>query len=257
MTVELFASLVPQLQPITDLLYLHVMGEPLYHPNLGSFLDICSKYNMKVSIVTNGTLMSKRHQQLLMHQGVFQINFSLQSFDANFPDIDNEKYLNNIFKFSERCFYERPDLYINFRLWNSENFELSLIQNKQVIDRIKNFFEIPAEVMENLSPRGNRLKGDLYLNFADRFEWPSMNMPFQGKFGTCPALKHQFGILSDGTVVPCCLDKDGALSLGNCREKSIEEILNSERAKAVLNGFKTYNLVEPICQRCTYIQRFR
>lgn len=256
MDEELFAQLIPQLQPLTYLLCLHIMGEPMCHPNLGRYLDICAEHNMRVSIVTNGTLLSEHHQRLLMHPAVSQINFSLQSFEANFPDMDNEEYLNAIFKFTKHTFRERPDLHINFRLWNSENYKLSLIQNKPIVDRIQNYFKIPTTVIENLSRLGNRLMGDLYLNFSDRFDWPRMDMPIQSEHGSCAALKNQFGILSDGTVVPCCLDKDGVTALGNCRNTSIQEILDSSRAMEIVNGFKKCNLVAPLCKRCTYNKRF-
>lgn len=257
MDEKLFAQLVPQLKPLAYLLCLHVMGEPMYHPDLGRFLDICSEHKMNVSIVTNGTLLSAHHQQLLMHPAVTQVNFSLQSFEGNFPEVDNKEYLNSIFEFIERTFNERQDLRINLRLWNSENFEISMIRNKTIIEHIQDYFKIPSEVIDNLSHLGNRLKGYLYLNFADRFEWPRMDMPIQSEHGTCPALKNQFGILADGTLIPCCLDKDGVISLGNCRTNTVQEILDSDRAMTMLNGFKKCDLVEPICKRCTYIKRFR
>ena len=252
MDEKLFAKLVPQLQPLTYLLCLHIMGEPLCHPHLEHFLDICSEHNMKVSIVTNGTLLNKHHECLLMHPAVRQINFSLQSFESNFPNMDNEHYLNTIFQFISRSFIKRPDLHINFRLWNSKNIKLSLVQNRSILDRIQNYFKIPDEVMDNLSKHGNRLTGDLYINFADRFEWPEIEMPFQSKKGSCPALKNQFGILYDGTLVPCCLDKDGVINLGNCHEQSIQEILDSKRTTLMINGFKQRKLVEPLCQHCTF-----
>lgn len=256
MSEELFAKLIPQLQPITYALCLHVMGEPMYHPNLERLLDICTEHEMGVSIVTNGTLLDESHQRNLLHPAVMQVNFSLQSFESNFPDADNSAYLNNIFSFVERSFTARPDIHINLRLWNSGDFKQSLGQNRSTIDRIQRFFSIPQEVMNNLSPRGNRLKGDLYLNFADRFDWPTVEMPFQSDRGTCPALKNQFGILSDGAVIPCCLDKDGAINLGNCNTQSIDEILNSERAINMRNGFKQQKLVESLCQHCTFNKRF-
>jgi len=84
-----------------------------------------------------------------------------------------------------------------------------------------------------------------------------MDMPVQGERGTCPALKNQFGILADGTVIPCCLDKDGVVDLGNCSDQSIQEILNSDRARTMLDGFKQRKLVEPLCQRCTFNKRFK
>ena len=256
MNEELFEKIIPQIQSLTYMLCLHVMGEPMFHPNLIFFLDVCDEHKMNVSIVTNGTLLSERHQILLMHPAVKQINFSLQSFEANFPDMDNEKYLMRIFQFIDRTFVERPDLHINLRLWNSNKFEDSLVENKTTIKRIQEYFKISSEVVENLSARGNRLKGDLYLNFSDRFDWPGKNIPFQGKRGRCHALKNQFAILADGKVVPCCLDKDGDINLGNCNDNTIDEILNSDRTINMLNGFKQGNLIERLCQHCNFRKRF-
>jgi radical SAM protein with 4Fe4S-binding SPASM domain len=64
------------------------------------------------------------------------------------------------------------------------------------------------------------------------------------------------GILADGTVVPCCLDKEGVINLGNCSAKRIDHIMRSPRAKALRDGFKNGILVEDLCRKCTYIERF-
>ena len=255
MSEELFAKLIPQLQPLTYMLCLHILGEPMCHPKLRQFLDICSLHNMNISIVTNGTLLTEKHQLSLMHPAVKQINFSLQSFAANFPNLDNDDYLNAIFNFTKRTFKERPDLHLNFRLWNSEKFELSLIQNQTTINQIQNYFDIPNKIIENLSKMGNRLMGNLYLNFADRFEWPNITSPFMSDHGSCHALKTQFGILANGTVVPCCLDKDGIIDLGDSKKESLQEILNSKRAQEMVNGLKQRRLIEPLCQRCNFNKR--
>jgi radical SAM protein with 4Fe4S-binding SPASM domain len=64
------------------------------------------------------------------------------------------------------------------------------------------------------------------------------------------------GILADGTVVPCCLDKEGVINLGNCGSKRLDHIMRSPRAKAIREGFKNGILVEDLCRKCTYIERF-
>ena len=257
MEMDLFDSLVKQIQPFARLICLHVMGEPMYHPQLEEFLDICHKYNQDVSIVTNGILLNDENQSLLLNPAVVQANFSLQSFENNYKGMDNKSYLARIFKFTKRAFKERPDMHINYRLWNAENFENALKMNELTISRIREEFKISEEKMNSISLLGNRLINNLFLNLSENFDWPTMDMPYQSSRGHCHALKNQLAILSDGTVVPCCFDCEGVIKLGNANKESIVKILNSERAMNMFNGFKSQQLVEPLCQRCTYIKRFK
>ena len=256
MEKSLFESIVKQVQPFTRLLCLHVMGEPMYHPELEEFLDICHKYGQDVAIVTNGVLLNDSNQELLLNPAVVQVNFSLQSFENNYKGMDNNSYLKRIFKFTKRAFETRPDLHINYRLWNAESFEKALEMNERTISRIREAFDISEEKMNSISLLGNNLLNNLFLNLSENFEWPALDMPFQSKQGYCHALKNQLAILSDGTVVPCCFDCEGVIKLGDANKDSIVDILNSERAMNMFNGFKKQQLVEPLCQRCTYIKRF-
>ena len=256
MDMELFESIVKQIQPLTRLLCLHVMGEPMYHPQLEDFLKICERHHVEVALVTNGILLNEDNQQTLLSPAVIQTNFSLQSFESNYPGMDNKSYLERIFRFIKRAFDVRPDMHINLRLWNAEDFETVLKNNELTIQRIQETFDIPDETIKDLSILGNRVKNNLFLNMAENFEWPTMDMPYRSHRGKCRATINQLAILSNGTVVPCCFDCEGVIKLGNANDQSIVEILNSERALAIYNGFKKQELVEPLCQRCTYIERF-
>ena len=48
MTPETFALLAGKLRPHTDFLYLHVMGEPLLHPQLAEILHICEELGLPI-----------------------------------------------------------------------------------------------------------------------------------------------------------------------------------------------------------------
>ena len=73
---------------------------------------------------------------------------------------------------------------------------------------------------------------------------------------TCRGLLDHFGILSDGTVVPCCLDSDGIINLGNVFEEELADILASPRARAIPEGFRRRKAVEDLCRRCGFAQKF-
>ncbi|MGZ3805808.1 MAG: radical SAM/SPASM domain-containing protein [Pseudobdellovibrionaceae bacterium] len=257
MSLETFKSTVKQVAPLTEQVTLHLMGDPLVHPQLEEFIAVCAHHGVPIFLVTNGVLMNAVKEELLLHPILRQVNFSLHSFADNYGDKDPIIYLRKIFKYTERALIERPQLYINYRLWNlnaprgvgSQN--LSLLE--QVCERFDFKFDQNIDVRKNKSIR---IKNRLHLHFDTEFTWPALDLPVLGQRGTCYGLSGHFGVHADGTVVPCCLDKEAKIPLGNVKEHSIESILGNERAQKILQGFRENKLVESLCQRCQYISRF-
>ncbi len=254
---DLFRRVIEQVAPLTKQVALHLMGDPLVHPKLENLINICHEHEVKIFLVTNGVLMRDQHQELLLHPAIRQVNFSLHSFTDNFPDQDPTSYLEKIFKFTERAFVVRPDLYINYRLWNLQQTVGSGSQNLDFLSRIEKRFQtqIKSDVdvrFQKSIPVVNRL----YVNFDTEFVWPALDLPVIGEHGTCYGLTNHFGVLVDGTVVPCCLDKEAAIPLGKIQDQTIVDILASKKAKKILAGFNKNLLVEELCKRCNYIERF-
>ena len=69
-------------------------------------------------------------------------------------------------------------------------------------------------------------------------------------------LREQLGVLADGTAVPCCLDHEGDIALGNLFTQPLSEILQSERACALREGFSRRRPSEELCRRCGFAARF-
>lgn len=257
MTLEMFRSVISQVAPLTDQVTLHLMGDPLVHPKLSEFIDVCEEFQVPIFLVTNGVLMNTLKEDLLLRPILRQVNFSLHSFHDNYGDKDPTIYLGKIFRFTERAFIERPELYINYRLWNLDEPLGVGLQNRSMLERVCTHFNF--EFDQNIDVRRNksvRIKNRLHLHFDTEFTWPALDLPILGERGTCYGLSSHFGILADGTVVPCCLDKEGKIPLGNVKEHAIQSILDNERSQKILKGFKNNKLIENLCQRCQYITRF-
>lgn len=258
MDLDLFENIIQQVSPLTELVCFHLMGDPLVHPKLKEMIQICEKYNTKIFFVTNGVLLKEANQHLLLSPAFYQVNFSLHSFFDNFKTKDPTAYLEKIFNWTEQAFVMRPDLYINYRLWNLQDVRGEENLNLAMLNFIEKRFDFKFEKSIDVRKQKSvRIKNKLYLHFDTEFVWPDTQLPVLGKSGTCYGLSSHFGILVDGTVVPCCLDKEAAIPLGNIKQNKIEEILNNTRAKDMLRGFKQNNLVENLCQRCQYIERFQ
>ena len=246
MTEAELSLLLPKLRPYTDYLYLHVMGEPLCHPHLAEFLEMAYARGFRVILTTNGTLLSKQQEVLLAAPGLHKINVSLHAFEANDLAVPFAQYLSACFAFGKAA--EGKKLVV-YRLWNKGGADA---KNEEILSKMEEVFPKPWKE----DPRGTRIADRVYLEYGEKFDWPDLGAPEGSEKMFCYGLRDQLGVLWDGTVVPCCLDHEGDLALGNLFDQDMEEILQSSRAKAIYEGFSRKEAVEELCRRCGYARRF-
>lgn len=249
-----FEHIIKQAAPLASQVCLHLMGEPLAHPQFREIVELCEKYKVMVQITTNGLLIKRYQDFLLNSKTIRQVNFSLQSFKDNFPEKPMGPYLGDILDFSQKAALVAPEMFINLRLWNLESEDSD---NEEIFGFIESKLDLKIKRRVDVGGiKSKRIINRLYLHFDSRFEWPSLDLPYKGTQGRCNALIGHIGIHADGTVVPCCLDKEAQIPLGNCLKEGLVEILASTRAQNMKKGFERGVLVEKLCQHCSYISRF-
>ena len=247
MSEDEFRQLAGKLVHWTDYLYFHLMGEPLCHPKLESLLLIAENAGFKVIITTNGSLLNKVQSTLLASNGLHKVNISLHAFEANDLAVPFSEYLKDCFSFGKAAVGKKI---ICYRLWNQGGADA---RNNEIIDTMERHFPKPW-VTERY---GIRIADRVYLEYGDKFDWPDLKANDYGEQCFCYGLRDQIGVLCDGTVVPCCLDHEGEIPLGNLFEQELGDILESPRAKAIYTGFSEGKATEQLCRRCGYAQRFR
>jgi len=233
MTLDEFEKVILKIKDYTKHIYLHVKGEPLMHNELDSIIKISNKYNLNVNITTNARLFNKKID-IINNNKIRQINISLHSFN----NLDEIKELLKVLD-------KINNSYISLRLWNNKD-------NKEILDILESHYNKKIE----FTGKRFTLTDKVYLDKDILFEWPDIKRETITTCGTCRGAKSQIAILVDGTVVPCCLDNDGVINLGNIFESSVDDILNSKRYKDIVNGFNNNKLVEELCQKCGYRNRF-
>lgn len=251
MTAEEFRRVLTEIRPYSDVIYFHVMGEPLFHPNLGEFLSIARELAFRVSITTNGTLLRSTAELLFSYADIIhKVSVSLHSAESNGGV--SEDYLGAVIDFAERA--SNVGIYAVLRLWNldSEEREGENRENAVILDRLHAAF--PEEWVKRYN--GYRMTKGVFLEYAEIFTWPTESEAEPVETGYCHGLLDQIAVLTDGTVVPCCLDADGEIALGNLFLQSMEEILASERLRAMEAGLRSGRFTEALCRRCTYARRF-
>lgn len=255
-TIEKFEHIINEIKEYTNLIALHVKGEPLLHPGLKQILEICKNNNIFVNITTNATLLEKNVNTIIESNAVRQLNLSLHSIIKNEnTDLYNfENYINSVLNSSKEIL-KKTNIIISYRLWNLENINENS-ENYHILNMlgatfsIKNLKEIAKKEMFV------KLQENAFLNQDSEFIWPSMENKIISENGTCWGLRNQVAILSNGDVVPCCLDGDGCIKLGNIFEKSFESILNSEYSKEFIKGFEENRIIHSLCKKCGFRLKF-
>ncbi len=243
---ERFAHAVKELSRVADYLYFHVMGEPLLHSALADYFALAADYGMKVILTTNGTLLKEREEILLTAPSLHKISLSLHAYEANGMTMPLDTYIDTCLDFSEKA--AKKGIIVALRLWN--------VGGKEALNgAILNKLHARFGEGEPTKREGEKLCENLYLEWGDAFEWPDLASPLDEGCHSCYGLRDQVAVLVDGSVVPCCLDADGVLTLGNLYESPIEEIIASPRAVALKTSFERRSVTETLCRKCDFALR--
>ncbi len=249
---EDFRSFGEKLRPHTEYLYLHLMGEPLLHPRLEELLAHGEELGFKVMITTNGTLLDRQGALLWRSLAVEKVSISLHSFEGSGGQ-GLEDYLEQCVRFARRA--AGAGKRCALRLWNLDGADTrgANRRNGEILSALERAFPRPWRE----GRRGTTLASNVFLEWGEKFDWPDLSVPPSDRPAFCYGLRDQVGVLWDGTVVPCCLDHEGDVTLGSLRTQTLEEILNSPRAQAIYNGFSQGRANEALCRRCGFARRFR
>lgn len=258
MSLSFFEKVLLELQNYTKTLAFHVMGDPLTLSNLEEYLALADKHGFEVELTTSGYYLSKTKAQTLFLSPVRQLNISLNSYNKNNLSKSFEEYINPVLDLCMQkiAHFEKP--FINLRLWNLDDICSEAAYNSAVFEKLSFAFgiAIDSDKIYSQKIKSIRLAPKVILNFDSYFEWPSLDSSHQSD-ASCHGLKSHIAILANGTVVPCCLDGDGIIPLGNLHEKALKEILTSKRATDMIEGFKNAKAVEELCKKCSYKDRFK
>ena len=248
MSVENFEEIIRKIHNHTKLVCLHVKGEPLLHNKLQEILEILEKYNLKANITTNGTLIKDKLEIIKKSKAVRQINFSIHSITQN--ESLNKQYLQDIFESAEQL----PNVIISYRLWNLQSIKENSI-NTSIIKTIEDYYNILNLRQQLIENEFIKLKENVFINQDIEFTWPDINGEKIVETGRCLALKEQVAILVDGSVVPCCLDNNGDIPLGNILEESLDDILNKDKSFLIKKNFENSIITCELCKTCGFLKR--
>ena len=283
LTIEEFDLLTDKICGRVIFLYFHLMGEPLLHPLLPDFIRIAREKGFRTVLTSNGTLLDKALS--LLSSLPHKVQLSLHSHESNGKGKLDE-YINKVMQFAIPA--AEKGTCVVLRLWNQGGRESENEQVMQLLEQYvkKPWRERPDgyRLCDNLylefdrkfqwpttqEPPSNSPEGEGLLDSIDPlndvFEQKEVTknsslggspmlitseyVPKRGAEVFCKALHKQIGVLADGSLVPCCMDHNGDIILGNLFTQSLDEILDSPRAKAMIEGFRHHKATELLCRNC-------
>jgi len=235
-TFEDYKYIINEIKEHTKEIYLHILGEPLLHNDINNFIDYAKENNLLVNITTNGYLINNIKDNINIHR----LNISLHSYNEKYH-VDIDDYLDNIFEVVDQI---RNNTFISLRLWVKDK------NTDYILKYINNRYNTNIDIIE--INKKIKITSNLIIDSFHEFIWPNLDNSYYNEIGTCKGLIDHIGILSDGTIIPCCLDSNGNINLGNIYKDNIDKIFEKEIVNEMIAGFKKNYKCQELCRHCSF-----
>jgi len=224
----------------------YLMNEPLLDPDLVSKIEyikqVCS--NVPVHFLTNGIKINRRMSEELINSEVEWIGFSI-------PALDNDTYFRitgrrdfdrikqNIVEFIQLSLERKDPNFVMISITRDTDF-LSMDEMNRAVAFWQSLGVKRIETYEAPISRAGNI--------------PKLRIPEIKEIRGCRSIwtNEMMHIMSNGDVIPCCMDWRREVVLGNVARQSLQEIWTGKAYKEfrqILRG-KTDLPDDFICSRC-------
>lgn len=254
MDLALFRQLCAQVQNQARRVCLHILGDPLSVRELDLYVEILRGYGLCVELVSSGLFLQERHFELLTQKPFIQVAFSLSAFVAN-DNLLKTQHLEQILKMCAYNIAKGSPIFVNLR-FHSNDIMARSPKFMELCAHIACFFGMDSQALLSGLQKGRvRLGTKVFANPKTSFVWEQDEVEsrrYDSKRVFCHGANKQFGILSNGEVVPCCIDYRGMASFGNARTQRLDEILQSKAFRDFATALKEGYAPSELCQKCGY-----
>jgi len=247
MDFDLFRNIIKQIKGYTDFVWLHFLGESLFHPQLERFIDYCSENNIKAGLSTNATILDNEKALMLLNSKLDRITLSLdgskkETYEKIRENSDWDTTYNNIINF----------LKLKKKI-NKKNpiTQVQIIRMEETKDELDTFKKQWENLADEVLISGFYTWGNLLGEIVVKMEKQErlIRLYRKGRY-PCMVFWKRGVIHWNGDFVPCCADFDAIMVLGNCRKQKLEDIWNSVAIKREREEQSKDNYNSPLCKNC-------
>jgi len=199
-------------------------GEPLLHPSIIDYINMASTRSFRTSLVTNGTLLNRDLSKRLMDSGLDELTFSIDGVGKAYEDIRGIPYNNIKNKIDEFLSIKETVGWKGSVRIRTVVCESNSSAFKEIYDEWKGHgieFSIQREVLWKDAERND----------------------------PCEFIKSTIVVLWNGDIVPCCVDYDGELNLGNVMTDNLFQVWDGKMEALRLNHIR--GNYPSLCRKCT------
>lgn len=255
-TLELFQSVIDQIEKDVPILILYFQGEPFLHPDIYTMINYARKKKMYVITSTNGHYFSEEKQaRKLIESG---LNSLIVSLDGTTQEIyslyrkggDLERVIGgikNIITIRREMKIKLPRVHLQF---------LVMRYNERQIDAAKKLTkELGADGIIFKTMQIEHPDNKDFLPTVEQFQRYEQSNDHLKLKGTVPnkCLRLWTGsvITWNGKIIPCCYDKNADYMFGSINgETSFNDFLISRSASEFRQRLLNSRSSIPLCSNC-------
>ena len=226
MDFNLFKKVIDD-SPGLEHLCMHNWGEPLLHKDIFRMFDYAAKAGVRHIVMnTNGTLLTDKMIDRIVDSPLSIIRFSIDGSPETFQRVRGvalDKIERNIIKLKEQKEARRPELGMGVVFTVEEDthqdVETYIDHWEHIVDHVR----MQAKLIQ--SPRTEVCPE-----------------PFGKDYG-------KLVVLWDGTVIPCCVDYNACLKLGNAWQEQVMDLWQGAEIERLRDQHRSGNFPET-CVNC-------
>lgn len=256
MSYDVYSHIIPQIAKHTWFVNLYFQGEPFLHTGFISMIVFAKKYNIVVSTSTNAQFITSENVNELVVSGIDKIIISLDGHSQEIYEMYRkngslEKVISALQCISEakkKHGVKTPLVEVQcllFKHTEKHTHEIKKLAQKHganmVVFKTAQFYN-----PENFHMLPDAKNSRYFFNEqTQEFE---RKKPIKNK---CWRMWSSVVITWNGTVIPCCFDKNSTYAYGSCEKMKYSEIIESDIAKKFKKTVHGNRKKIPMCKNCT------
>ena len=205
-------------------------GEPFLHPKLFALVKEATTRGIRTMITTNGTICSDEIIEQILDSGIERLTFSVDGVGSTYTRLrgfDYNQFKANILKFKKIRNIKKSNLKIDISMVVFEETEVDL---ERLVTEWKGVVE--------------------GIHFVPKF------IPGERKKRCHELWRGNLLVLWDGRVVPCCVDFDGRIIVGDAQKESLSQIWNGKNMRR-LRRLHRQGRFPQVCDQCEEYRSLR